>query len=111
MSITIGRIHIELMIRRGYSYQTPKVPIRIIGANIKEIKDGTLVITIKSVYISDMGTTIATTSIETTMVTRMNRVGHIFHPKVGKLPIGIVVRVEDMMQKMRSRFEATNENA
>ena len=40
----------------------PKVPIRIIGAKVKETKVGTMVIATERVSMFDMGTTIPTTT-------------------------------------------------
>ena len=79
------------MIRRGVSDQTPKAPIRIIGATIKEAKVRTMVTTIKRVNMLGMGTT--TTIINSTrinIVTRIIELGHILPLKIGKLLLGTV---------------------
>ena len=49
------------MMKRGVSNTTPKVPIRIIGAKVKEIKVKTMVNINERVNMSKKGTTIATT--------------------------------------------------
>ena len=68
------------MSRRGFSDQTPKDPIRINDAKVKEIKVGTMVITIERVIMSEMGiTTAITTSTRVTMVIEMIGVGPMFH--------------------------------
>ena len=60
----------------GVSDQTPKAPIRRIGANVKEIKVKSIGITTERVTMFDMEPTIVTTtSIGVTMVTKMIEVG------------------------------------
>ena len=69
----------------------PKAPIRRIGANVKEIKVGTMGITIERSIMFEMQTTTkTTTSTEITMVTEMIDVGPKFHLKIGKLLLGMV---------------------
>ena len=55
------------MIRRGVSDQTPKDPIRRIGAKVKETKVGTMVPTTERVNMSDVGT--ITTTLTLTKIT------------------------------------------
>ena len=82
------------MSRRVFFDQTPKVPIKRIGAKVKEIKVKTMVITTKRVIMSEMGiTTATTTSIGVTKVTDMIGVGPMFHLKIGKLLLGMVEAV------------------
>ena len=58
------------MSRRGVSDQILKAPIRRIHVKVKEIKVGTMVITIERVIIFEMGiTTATTTSTGVTLVT------------------------------------------
>ena len=79
------------MIGRGVDDQTPKAPIRRIGAKIKEIKVGIIVTTIERVNMFEMGIiTVTTTSTGVTMVMGMIRVGPIFPYKIGKLLLGMV---------------------
>ena len=69
----------------------PKAPLKRIGAKVKEIKVGTMVITIERVIISEMGiTTATTTSTGVTMVTKMIGVGPMFYLKIVKLLLGMV---------------------
>ena len=64
----------------GFFYQMPKAPIRRIDAKVKEIKVGTMVITIERVIMSEMGiTTTTTTSNGLTMAIEMIGVGPMFH--------------------------------
>ena len=79
------------MIRRGFSDQTPKDPIRRIGVKVKEIKVKTMVITTERVRMFEMETTTTTTtSIGVTMVTEMIGVGHMFHLKIGEFLLHMV---------------------
>lgn len=79
----------ELMIIREVSDQTPKVPIKIIIANVKETKNETMVITITRVNMSKMGITIAKATLtRITIVIGINEVDHIFQLKIRKLPLG-----------------------
>ena len=69
----------------------PKAPIKRIGAKVKETKVGTMVIIIARVIMSEMGvTTTKTTSTAVTMVTKMIRVGPMFHLKIVKLLLEMV---------------------
>ena len=52
------------MSRQRVSDQTPKAPIRRIGAKVKEIKVGTMVITTERVIMFDMGITTAITMVK-----------------------------------------------
>ena len=82
------------MSRRGVSDQILKAPIRRIHVKVKEIKVGTMVITIERVIISKMGITIVIkTLIGITMVTEIIRVGPMFHLKIEKLLLGMVKAV------------------
>ena len=79
------------MIRRGVSGQTPKDPIRRVGAKIKETKVGTMVIITARVIMFEMRiTTATTTSIGVTMVTEMIGVDTMFHLKIVKFLLGMV---------------------
>ena len=51
------------MSRRGVSDQAPKARIRIIGANVKGTKVGTMVTTTVQVIMSEMETTTTTTTL------------------------------------------------
>ena len=63
----------QRMIRRGVSDRTPKAPIRRIRAKVKETKVRTMVIITVRVIMSEMETTIATTtSTGVAMVTEMD---------------------------------------
>ena len=66
----------------------PMVPIRIIGYKVNKTKFRTMIITIERINMAEMGTTImTTTSIKTTMVTKMNEVGHMSPFKIEKLTL------------------------
>ena len=83
-----------LIIRWQIFDQTLKVPIRIIASKVKETKVRTMVITTKRVNMSEIGTTIATTtSTGTTKAAGMNEIVHMFHLKIRKLYLGMVVVV------------------
>ena len=69
----------------------PKASIRIIGAKVKEIKVGTMVITTERVIMFEMEITTATiTSTGVSMVTVMIGVGPMFHLEIVKLLVGMV---------------------
>ena len=69
----------------------PKAQIRRIGAKVKEIKVGTMVITTERVIMSDIGiTTATTTSTGVTMVTEMIGMGAMSLLKIMKLLLGMV---------------------
>ena len=79
------------MKRWGVSDQVPKALIRRIGAKVKGTKVGTMVTTIVRVIMSDMETTIATTtSTGVTMVIETKGMDPMFLLKIVKLLLGIV---------------------
>ena len=79
------------MSRRGVSDQAPKAQIRIIGAKVKGTKVGTLVTTTVRVIMSEMETTIATTtSTGVTMVIKTKGMDPMFLLKIVKLLLGMV---------------------
>lgn len=68
--IVMKRMNMKLMIKRGVSNKMPKVPIKIIGANVNRIKFKTMQTTIQRVTMSEIATIIVTTtSIGKTMAT------------------------------------------
>ena len=72
----------------------PKALIRRIGTNVKGTKVGTMVTTIVRVIMSEMETTIATTtSIGLTIVIEMTKMDPMFLLKIVKLLLGMVVVV------------------
>ena len=74
------------MSRRGVFNQTPKAQIRIISAKV-----GTMVTTIVRVIMSEMETTIATTtSTGEVMVTETTKMDLMFLLKIVKLLLGMV---------------------
>ena len=79
------------MSRHGVSGQTPKAPIRRIGAKIKEIKVKNMVITIERVIMSEMGIYNRDNNFNRgNYGTKMIGVGPIFHLKIGKLLLRMV---------------------
>lgn len=79
------------MNRWGVSDQVPKALIRRIGAKVKGTKVGTMVTIIVRVIMSEMETTIATTtSIGVTMVIETIGMDPMFLPKIVKLLLGMV---------------------
>ena len=79
------------MSRRGVPNQAPKAQIRIIGANVKGTKVGTMVTTTMRVIMSKMVTTTATTtSTGVTMVTKMIGIGLMSLLKIVKLLMWMV---------------------
>ena len=79
------------MSRRGISDQAPKAQIRIIDAKVKGTKVETMVITIVRVIMSEMETTIATTtSTGVTMVIETAGIGPMSVLKIVKLLLGMV---------------------
>ena len=62
MTTIIKRILIHSMSKRGVSDRMPKGPIRKIGAYVKEIKVGSLEITIERNIMFEMETTTTTTT-------------------------------------------------
>ena len=79
------------MIGRGVDDQTPKAPIRRIGAKVKETKVGTMIIIIVRFIMFEMGiTTTTTTSTGVTMVTDLIGVRPIFHLKMVKFLLQMV---------------------
>ena len=80
----------------------PKVPIRRVGAKVKETKVGTI-----------ETTTLTTNLTGISIITEMIEAGLIFPLKINKLLLGtveVVARVVDMLQKIRRRFDASDEN-
>ena len=79
------------MNRWGVSDQVPKALIRKIGAKVKGTKVGTMVTTIMRVIMSEMETTIATTtSIGVTMVIETTGMDSMLILKIVKLLLGMV---------------------
>ena len=78
------------MSRRGVSDQTPKARIRIISAKVKGTKVRTMVTTTVRVIMSEMETTIATTSTGVTMVIETTGMDPMFLLKIVKLLLGMV---------------------
>ena len=79
------------MNRWGVSDQAPKARIRIIGAKVKGTMVGTMVTTTVRVIMSEMETTIATTtSTGVTMVIETKGMDPMFLFKIVKLPLGMV---------------------
>ena len=79
------------MIRRGVCDRPPITPIKRINIKVKQIKVGTMGITIESASIFEMETTTETiTSTGVTMVTKMIEVGPMFILKIGKLLLEMV---------------------
>jgi len=79
------------MNRWGVSDQVPKALIRKIGAKVKGTKVGTMVTTTVRVIMSEMETTIATTtSTGVAMVTETIEMGLMFLLKIVKLLLGMV---------------------
>ena len=76
---------------RGVSDQVPKALIRRIGTKVKGTKVGTMVTTIVRVIMSEMETTIATTtSTGVTMVIETTGMDPMFLLKIVKLILGMV---------------------
>ena len=79
------------MNRWGVSDQVPKAQIRKIGAKVKGTKVGTMVTTIVRVIMSEMKTTIATTTLTgVAMVTETTEMDLMFLLKIVKLLLGMV---------------------
>ena len=79
------------MSRRGVSDKAPKAQIRIIGPKVKGTKVGTMVIIIVRVIMSEMETTIATTTLtEVTMLIKTTGMGPMSLLKIVKLLLRIV---------------------
>ena len=79
------------MSRRGVSNLVPKAQIRKIGAKVKETKAGSMVTITVRVIISEMETTIVTTtSTGVTTVTKMIGMGPMSLLKIVKLLLGMV---------------------
>ena len=79
------------MNRWGVSDQVPKALIRIIGAKVKGTKVGTMVTINVRVIMSEIETTIATTtSTRVTMVIEMTGMDLMFLLKIVKLLLGMV---------------------
>ena len=79
------------MNRWGVSDQAPKAQIRIIGAKVKGTKVGTMVTKTVRVIMSEMETTIATTtSTGVAMVIETTGMDPIFLLKIVKLLLGMV---------------------
>ena len=79
------------MSRRGVSDQAPKAQIRITSAKVKGIKVGTMVTTTVKVIMSEMETTITTTtSTGVAMVTETPKMDLMFFLKIVKLLLGMV---------------------
>ena len=79
------------MSRRGVSDRAPKAKIMIISAKVKGTKVGSMVTTTVRVIMSEMETTIATTtSTGVTTVTEMIGRGHMSLLKIVKLLLGMV---------------------
>ena len=78
------------MNRWGVFDQVPKALIRRIGAKVKGTKVGTMVTTIVRVIMSEMETTIATTSTGVTMVIETTGMDPMFLLKIVKLLLGMV---------------------
>ena len=76
---------------RGVFDRAPKAQIRIIGAKVKETKVGTMVTTFMRVIMSEMETTIVTTtSTGVTMVIETTGMDPMFLLKIVKLLLGMV---------------------
>ena len=79
------------MRRRGVSDHAPKAQIRIIGAKVKVTKVGTMVTTTVRVIMSEVETTIATTTLTgVAMVTETTEMDLMFLLKIVKLLLGMV---------------------
>ena len=84
----------RLINRRGVSDQVPKALIRRIGVKVKVTKVGTMVTTIVRVIMSEMETTIATTtSIGVTMLIETTGMSPMFLLQILKLLLGMVETV------------------
>ena len=93
----------------------PKALIRRIGAKVKGTKVETMVTIIVRIIMSEMETTIATTtSTGVTMVIETTGMDPMFLLKIVKLLLwdggGSMTRVEDMLHKMMRRFDASDEH-
>ena len=79
------------MSRRGVSDQAPKARIRIIGANVKGTKVGTMVTTTVRVIMSEMETTTATITLtRVTILIETTGMGPMSLLKIVKLLLGMV---------------------
>ena len=79
------------MSRWGVSQRAPKAQIRIIGAEVKGTKVGSIVtITVRVIMSKMETTTTTTTSTGVTAVTKMIGMGPMSLPKIVKLLLGMV---------------------
>ena len=79
------------MSRRGVSDRAPKAQIRIIGAQVKGTKVGSMVTTTVRVIMSEMETTTGTTTLTgVTMLIETTRMGPMSLLKIVKLLLGMV---------------------
>lgn len=78
-------------VKMGVSDQKPKAPIRRFSAKVKEIKVGTMGITIERITMFEITTTtVTTTSTGINMITKIIGVDPMFHRKIWKLLLWMV---------------------